>query len=160
MKSDMKTFIIALLCTCASFISTAQQVVASTGHTGAMTGYTVSWTLGEPVIETFSDAGYMVTQGQHQTRLVVTAADDISFPGINLMVFPNPATQKIFLKVKSENHHDLNYRINDIQGHELLRGDVVDTTCEISLAAIAPGIYLLTVSQKELIVQTFRVIKY
>jgi len=141
MISEMKTFIITLLCTCAAFVSTAQQVVASSGHTGTMTGYTVSWTLGEPVIETFTGAGNMVTQGQHQTRLVVTAANEITLPGIELMVFPNPA--KNYLKI-SGLKEQATIKIIDITGKIVFTGVTRSSDEILSMEAFFPGIYLLS----------------
>jgi membrane-bound inhibitor of C-type lysozyme len=68
----MKILPIFLFTIFAGITATAQQVVASSGNSATAGGYTVAWTLGEPVIETLSGSNNILTQGMHQTNLVVT----------------------------------------------------------------------------------------
>jgi hypothetical protein len=50
--------------------SFSQQVIATAGSSGSGTGIQLSWTIGEPVIETFTGANNILTQGFHQTLLM------------------------------------------------------------------------------------------
>ncbi|MBL7828450.1 MAG: T9SS type A sorting domain-containing protein [Saprospiraceae bacterium] len=53
------------------------------------TGFgSLEWSIGETMVETFSNAN-ILTQGFHQVYLTVTATDDVTFDP-SLSVFPNP----------------------------------------------------------------------
>jgi hypothetical protein len=56
----------------AGVVGSAWQVVACSGNTATSSGYTVAWSLGKPVIEILTGANKILTQGIHQTNLVVT----------------------------------------------------------------------------------------
>ncbi len=68
----------------------AQEVVSTAGSHGETTAGSLSWTVGEPVIETITDGTNTLTQGFQQSKLTVTAINDLKFPGIELSVYPNP----------------------------------------------------------------------
>ena len=77
----------------------AQLIVASSGNSGSAAGYTVDWTLGEPVIETISGSTHILTQGMHQTKLLVTSIRVMEFPGLELKVYHNPASDLLTIEV-------------------------------------------------------------
>jgi hypothetical protein len=61
--------------------SLSPEVVATAGDHFATSTAQLSWTLGEPVIETFTDAAAtQLTQGFHQTNLMVVAVGDYRLP--------------------------------------------------------------------------------
>ena len=51
----------------------SQQIISNTGVSLQTSSVSIAFTIGEPVIETFSATGGTITQGFHQTRLIVTA---------------------------------------------------------------------------------------
>ena len=84
-----KTGLIAIALLIGLVIS-AQEVVSSGGESQSVTGYQVSWTLGETVIETISSGGNILTQGFQQPKLSLTPVTDLLYPDIKMKVFPNP----------------------------------------------------------------------
>ncbi|MBE0654801.1 MAG: hypothetical protein IH594_13445, partial [Bacteroidales bacterium] len=78
----------------------AQQVVSSGGGSKSATGVQISWTLGEPVIETFSSGSTILTQGFHQSKLSATPVTDLLFPEMELTVFPNPTQDYVIIQFK------------------------------------------------------------
>jgi hypothetical protein len=77
----MKTIVIFVVLSVCTIYLSAQEVVASSGNSGTITGYKVDWTLGEPVIETFTGSANILTQGMHQTKLLVTGLQEMTIPG-------------------------------------------------------------------------------
>ena len=77
----------------------AQKVVSSAGEHNTIGNIQVSWTLREPVIETVSGGNSILTQGFHQTKLMVTPVLSI-FENMQIKVFPNPTNEFINISLK------------------------------------------------------------
>jgi hypothetical protein len=105
------TTLVALLF--AATLVQAQQVVATAGYSGTIPGYTVDWTIGEPVIETFTGANNILTQGFHQTLLMM-----VTYPS-NAGIVWNPGT---IYTITWQDYTDPYVRI------ELLKGGIVVRT--------------------------------
>ncbi len=73
----------------------AQKVVSANGGTATAAGTQVSWTIGEPITATVTDGTTTLTQGFHQTKLTVTAVDDIQIAGLEIKVYPNPTSDYV-----------------------------------------------------------------
>ena len=81
-----KIFILTFLISAVVF-ALGQEVVSSAGETQTVSDLEISWTIGEPVIETFSLGIPVLTQGFHQSKLIVTAIDENRFSEIELKVY-------------------------------------------------------------------------
>src|SRR4030043_290832 len=80
-------------------IAKAQQVVSTAGsHSGNGT-VQLSWTIGEPVISTFNNGSNILTQGMHQSKLLIDAIEEIELSGLIISAFPNPTNEFVNLKV-------------------------------------------------------------
>lgn len=92
------TFILSYLFFNGQTISTA--VVATSGDYSENQGYSLSWTLGETVSETFNKNDQQFTQGFQQAFLYKIT--DVTEPGLAddypIEVYPNPA--ELFFNVK------------------------------------------------------------
>jgi len=157
MKTIVLTFLslTALIC-----ITNAQEVISSAGNTYSAGGYEVSWTLGEPVIETIKGTNNTLTQGFHQTNLTVTALDELNLPGLNLSVYPNPVKHILNIKAIGREDIKLQYRIFGIDGRLLFQREIMNNPEEINMLPYAAGSYLLKVSTTgDNPLQTFKIIK-
>ena len=156
----MKTFIPILIIVFSGVTAAAQQVVASFGNTSTAGGYTVAWTLGEPVIETLTGANNILTQGMHQTNLVVTNLQDFPFPGLEVNVYPNPTGDFLRIEVIRQGNELFMYGLSDISGRRLLLKEMEALPEEIDMSNYVSGTYLLHVfnSHREP-VKTCKIIK-
>jgi len=93
----MKTFLIIYFFFFAAFFVSSQEVVSSAGETQTIPGIEISWTIGEPVIETVSSGSSVLTQGFHQTKLTVTTIDELLFSDLELKVYPNPTSEFVII---------------------------------------------------------------
>jgi hypothetical protein len=157
MKNSLGMIIILLL------VSTgiaAQQVISAAGGSVSGEGIQVSWTLGETVIETFAGTQNILTQGFHQTRLVVTAINPLEYPGLNLSVFPNPVSSVLRLEYPGECTWKAKCLLYNSDGKLMLvkkSGNLPET---IGMENFAPGLYLLKIMHDNgEILKTFKIIK-
>jgi hypothetical protein len=138
----------------------AQQVVSSNGDSKSAAGVRVSWTLGEPVIETLIGTSNTLTQGFHQTKVAITAVSEILFPGLEIKVFPNPTPDIITIQF-SEYPEGSMYWLYDLRGKLLENKLISSTNTEISMKNYASGQYILKLTNKSRqAIQTFQVVKY
>lgn len=159
-RFKMKYLIIILVLFLAGSVVSAQQVVSSNGDSKSAAGVEVSWTLGEPVIETLIGSSNTLTQGFHQTKLAITAVSEILFPGLEIKVYPNPTPDVITIQF-SEYLEGSMYWLYDLRGKLLENKLIGSTDTEISMKKFASGQYILKLTNaSRQAIQTFQVVKY
>lgn len=138
----------------------SQQVLSSGGGNGSGSNIQLSWTIGEPVIETFTGSSVILTQGFHQTKLLVTATDPLQWPGLTLSAYPNPVASHLLIDLKGEAPASLSFSLFDMNGHLVHNGRIVQFPQKIAMDEYSPGTYLLKVLQSgQTPLKTFKIIK-
>jgi len=70
----------------------------------------------------------------------------------NIQIYPNPATNNLFVSIPSSNEGDLNISLIDLTGKELIsrNSDLItqNNLIHLDLSGISPGIYFLRVSNE------------
>lgn len=126
------------------------------------TSPSLSWTAGEPVTETFSSSGNVLTQGFQQSNYNITAIDEVKVKDISINVFPNPTSDFITIAITSLNGTNADYvvALYDLQGQLLYTANYSNTEFELDLSSYPTGTYILTVLTKEnQTVQNFKIQK-
>ena len=137
----------------------AQEVVSTAGETQKISGIEISWSLGEPVIETVSNGSAVLTQGFHQSKLSVTAIDELLFPDSDLKVYPNPTSELVTIHFSAPKKN-LVYSLSDLTGRMLESKTLSTTETNINLKKYASGTYLLKINDKNAqSLQSFKIIK-
>ena len=159
-RNKMKYLAILLMLIPAVSIASAQEVVSSNGDSQSAAEYEVSLTVGEPVVATLIGSTNTLTQGFHQTKLTITAVNELLLPGIEIKVFPNP-TQNFITIHFSEYIEDSKYSLYDFTG-KLIENKLINSAdTEIDLKKYASGQYILKLTNKSRQpIQTFKIIKY
>ena len=122
--------------------SITPQVIASAGdHFEASSGHSLSWTMGELAIETYSASDQVLTQGFHQVFNTVTAIGKLDKNLIDVVAFPNPSHD--YITLKSDAKGDFSLQVYDIKGQLIkeLDGDVINQPLDLS--TLASGSYVL-----------------
>jgi hypothetical protein len=141
--------------------SRAQEVISSTGATQSSANLQLSWTIGEPMVETFSAGGTILTQGFHQSKLVITAIDPIPQAGFEFEVYPNPTLGEVNIRLNKGSNSKLRLFIYTSQGELILQQEFSSQTERINMQLLAPGYYMLKiVFDTDIPVQTFKIVKY
>ena len=138
--------------------SISPEVYSSSGgyYTGASA--TLSWTIGEPVIETVSNTNNIITQGFHQTNYEVTSVSDNPDLGFNISVFPNPVSNTLQISISSlVDNSTLKIELMDIMGKTLIKerlstpplGGTGGGFYQLNLSGYAPGSYFLRITTEK-----------
>lgn len=137
----------------------AQEVVSSAGETQRAGRYEISWTVGEPVIETISSDSHILTQGFHQTALTVTPVNEMVISSLELKVYPNPASENVIIQLNKLDNDPL-FSLFTISGQLLVRKSILESETCINLKNYSSGSYLLKISQgTQMPLKTFKIIK-
>ena len=137
MKKILYTALLPTVALCLSQSVNAQQVTSSSGGTGQNTSGSIAYTLGELVIETKSANNKIITQGFHQTRLIITAITEAKGLAFEIKAFPNPATNLV--KIEVSEAKNLTYTLHDLNGRVLSAGNVLNDETEIAFDLLAPS---------------------
>ena len=155
----MRTIVIVLLTLLCSMLK-SQQVVATAGDQFSNVNGSISFTIGEGIVNTFTSGEKTLTQGFHQIRLTSTAVDDRVTPGLSLAVFPNPFVFVLHLRVDEGDFSQLQYSWLTIEGKLLSNNKLTGNLTQIDLQTYASGSYLLRISLKNgEPVKAFKVVK-
>jgi len=155
----MKNYILVIIfCLLVTSVSFAQEVVSSAGETQQASGYELSWTLGEPIILTLSAGSNILTQGFHQSKLVVTAINEPGLLVSELKVYPNPTSDYVMIHFNSE-LQDKQYSLFDMNGKMIRINPISDTDTRIDVSTLTSGTYLLYITTKSDRIQSFKIVK-
>ncbi len=146
-----KTAFLLLLSLFVSGFATAQNiqndVVASGGGQATAGNLDLEYTIGEPVIETVGNATLTVTQGFHQTSLIITFIEDLSL-NVNVRVFPNPAQSTLIVDMPVNLDYDFTCTLYNMQGEKLFSELITPGKNTISMQAYSNGNYVLMVKNR------------
>lgn len=152
------------LCGCIVMIAASgnvwgQQVVSSAGTMHQNENLSISWTLGETVIQTFEGQDYILTQGFHQSNLTVVAVEELAETLYTIEVYPNPTRDHVTLSVDQLNAGSIQYYIFDINANMVASERLTDASTRISFEDFSPGTYFIRVHKNNKPLKTFKIIK-
>jgi len=127
----------------------AQEVITTSGGYGETTTGSLSWTIGEPVIETVSNSNNSLTQGFQQASYSVTGikkSEDLSF---QIKVFPNPASDLLNVAFITKEKPSVLIELFDLNGKILFDEQVESTHLnkQINFTHYTPGTYFLRIRE-------------
>ena len=130
--------------------SITPQVVTSSGGYALNGGYSVSWTLGEPVIATAQNGSNTLTQGFQQPTYNVLAITTETLQGFDVNVFPNPTSDYITIDWTTNKENTLYITLFDLAGKMISEKSysAADEKVSINLSQLASAQYILEVKDK------------
>jgi hypothetical protein len=137
----------------------AQQIIANSGTTLQNSNESISFTLGELVIDTYNASTKTLTEGFHQPQITITAINELSGLDFTVMAFPNPTSDIVELKVEKVNSKDIEYFLLDINGKLLARKKIESSETEIPFSQLAPAIYILKLQVDGKEAKIFKIVK-
>jgi len=123
------------------------EVISSAGDYFKGSEATLSWTIGETVIETFTGTNCILTQGFQQPFISVTGIKKLEDKNLKIKVFPNPASDFLNVRFIATEKIDLIIELIDLNGKVLLNEKVVTDQLikQINLKYVKPGSYFLRI---------------
>lgn len=163
MRKKIESFLI-IICCCS--LCLAQQVISTAGNHSENDIVQLSWTIGEPVIFTLSNGSNILTQGMHQSKLIIDAIEEIGISGLEISAFPNPANEFVNLQVQqllteqpNEMLKDISFHLYDMNGKVLMQKQIVNIETIIQMNGYSPSTYFLKIMIGKKIIKTFKIIK-
>ena len=145
-----------------SFVSYSQSisrhVIASEGDWYSNSNGSLSWTLGEISVETYSNLPNVLTQGfQQPDSLMFTSINELEKDFV-FSISPNPTIDFVFIKTNSIKEFKL--KIVDVTGKIIFAKENCVGHERIDLSQFSSGVYLLSISNsKETITSKIKCIK-
>ena len=155
------TIFLVLLFLLSFFKGRAQEVISPAGAQATSASVQLSWTVGEPVIGTFSGSAFILTQGFHQSRLTITAIDPSTLMGMEIHVYPNPTSAGATVSILNGFSQGHQLILVNSEGKVLLTKKIRNACETIGLESYPPGVYMIRiqhVSQPGF--QTFSIVKH
>lgn len=135
----------------------AQSVISTQGNSYSNASNTIDYTIGEPVTATVSNGSNDLTQGFHQTNVVITNIEDLD-ANILVNIFPNPTSD--FVNLSVEKFEDLTLQIYDTAGKLVEQTELSQSLTSVKVSHYADGTYLLTLThKKDKKIKSYKIIK-
>jgi hypothetical protein len=139
-----------------------QEVIASAGGYNVSSGanqISISWTLGQTIVPTFSAGGLTLSHGFQGTLIISTVEENILNP-VQVVIFPNPASEIINIRFETPTDGEISLLLLDAQG-KLVKTEKIEaatTNKEINMQDLPSGIYYLRLT-KGILVNVYKVVK-
>jgi hypothetical protein len=137
----------------------AQQVISSAGISGSNTSGSINSTVGELVIDTKTAGSTTITQGFHQTKLIVTSVKDLQNFGFTITAFPNPTSDFVTIKIENGKPSKMSYMLFDTSGKPLQNGTIANNEAEISFISLNPATYILNILKDGKEIKIIKIVK-
>lgn len=149
----------ALFCAFSAYSVQAQESVNATGGEATGNG-SVSFSVGIPVYTTVEGQNGSSAQGvQHPIEVFNVGIEDSKEVSSFINVFPNPTTQWVTVSFVNANSSLYSYRIIDMKGQLIQKGEMTNSETPIDLSAYPVGTYFLQVDQENKTIDQFKLIK-
>ena len=142
-------------------LSQAQEIVTTTGGKTTNNNGSITYTIGQTFYNSYKGTNNSIVEGVQQPfeiSVVSGITEDHSI-SLNAIVYPNPATDYLLLKIDGIKIYKLSYQIFNINGKLMKNKLITSNETRISLKNISSNVYILKVLQKEKELKTFRIIK-
>ena len=137
----------------------AQQVVGTAGTVFENENMSISWTIGETVIETLMHDNGILTQGFHQPTLSVVSVEDLVELNFNIQAFPNPTRDFLILRMDEMPPKPLNYMVYNLSGQLIQDGMITDLQTRISFESYQSAFYIIQIRKENKPVKAFKISK-
>ncbi len=139
----------------------AQEAIPATGGNATGSGGMVDYTIGQIVYTINNGTNGSATQGVQQPYeiTVITGIKEAKDITIEIIVYPNPVTDNLKLKIENYEIQNLRYQLYDNNGRCLQENKVEGNETSIIFSNYISAIYFLRLTDNKKIVKIFKIIK-
>ena len=152
-------FLFIIICKLIPQNLSAQEVVSPAGDSFDNANGSISWTLGETLIDTYESTDLVLTQGFHQPLLLVSTLSEEPGLDFRLTAFPNPTRAHVFVTTDHDQAESLDYRLYDMASRLVTTHRLEGTQTRIDMDNLLPGSYLLQILDHGTPLKVFKIIK-
>jgi len=150
-------FILFLVTSNGHLLAQRNEVIASGSDYFKTNTGSISWTLGELSIETYTAQSSILTQGFQQTFFKNFVTGITESTALEMEVYPNPAEDRLYVRLLPE--PEMYYVLLDLIGRPLLQQHITQQETLLNLSDLAPAMYLLEVRRGDTLLKIFRIVK-
>lgn len=127
------------------------------GYEKTPSGMSLSWTIGEPIVDPLRSGDLVLTQGFQQPDLKISTA--FTDPGFEaaLSVYPNPASD--YLQLETDYEQPIQFHLVDLSG-KLINAGVWSQRHAVDVRDLSAGPYALYFIAKERMVKSVLINKH
>jgi hypothetical protein len=140
-----------------SVVFSQESTNASGGNASGSNG-NVSYSVGQITYSSYSGTGFVNEGIQFPFEITTLDTDDNSETN-EILLFPNPASSGINLKINSLLSEEVKFVLCDSNGRILEESRITQNEIQISMVKYSKSIYFLKVIDKEKELKTFKIIK-
>ena len=141
-------------------MATAQEAAVATGGDATGAGGSSSYSVGQVVYTTNTGSNGSVAQGVQQPyEISITTGMDVKTIQLEMVVYPNPTTDFLKLKVENGVYENASFQLYDVQGKMVETKQLIENTTTIKMISYPKGIYFLKVADNNMVIKTFKIIK-
>lgn len=138
----------------------AQEAIPASGGEASGNNATVSYSVGQLVITTNTDANGSVSHGVEQPfEISIVLGIEQNLINLSFVVFPNPATDLLTIQNKSDFKNNISYQIYDINGRLLESKKLTGENTTISTSNLAVSSYFIKILQSNKVIKIFKILK-
>ena len=151
-------FIMAFAFALTGFSQSVERSLVSSGGGSYQAGdYQADVSVGEPVIASFVNGSYILTQGYQQNILIVTDVE--VYAELEFEMFPNPSSDYIQLTCPDVTNQTLKLEVYNLQGQLVCLKEISESNSQIDVSQWKNGTYMLRISEDNKVIQTSKIIK-
>jgi len=138
----------------------AQQAIITSGGNATGTGGKISYSIGQVADESQTGSTGSIYQGVQQAFEIFTLSGE-EFTNIRLesILYPNPTTTNITLKITNMNLNKLNFQLFDIQGKIINEAKIDSENTILNIMSFPASIYFLKIESNNKVLKVFKIIK-
>lgn len=136
-----------------------RELISTAGEFYTTSNGSLAWSIGQVAVQTHEKGDFVLSQGFHQSNLIVTAIKDSEKEDLNVKAFPNPVRYKLSIQTESLKNKKIFLELYDIHGSLLLKKKIKTSPITISLANYSPGEYILRIIKNNKPVKSYKIIK-
>jgi len=139
----------------------AQDNINSTGGNINSNDGSVSFSIGQLFYSVNSSSDGSVIEGVQQPYeiSVVSGVNDLKNIDLSLVVYPNPASDELKVKIKDYKNEILSYQLLDLNGKIVLSSKIEGDETHIQVTTLVSSTYILKIINNKGEVKTFKVVK-
>ncbi|UCH13382.1 MAG: T9SS type A sorting domain-containing protein [Bacteroidales bacterium] len=155
-----KLLLVTVYVAIAGFInSAAQEVITPSASYFETPSMSLTWTIGEIAIETFTSEDIMLTQGFNQADIIITGITEELSPGFNIAIYPNPVKDNFNITIEAEQMQELKAELYSMSGTKLLSELIITGNTQINTERLPSAAYILKIYDNLDVIKSFKVIK-
>ncbi len=138
----------------------SQEAVLSSGGDATGSGGSVSYSIGQVIYTTNFGASTSSAQGVQQPYEISIVSEVIeNESNLEILVYPNPTTDFLILKIENFDLANLSYELYSIEGKLIDHSIINNNTNSIKVDGLPNSTYFLKVIENQKPVKTFKIIK-